>query len=92
MATLLEYIAFLRACIRLNVFPRFIKLKFAIENNSTKKVEERAKLDWLKCEIKLKYSELAQCELELYSTHLKITRVFSNGTQSFSLDECFYHM
>lgn len=82
VATLLEDIAFLRKCKRLKVFPNFVKIKSSIENNRTQKSVEGAKTEWLKLEIKHKYGELAQCELELYHTHLEFTRSFDNGVRT----------
>lgn len=67
-------ILFLKKCKNNNVYPKFIKIKCAIQNSRTKRTIDKCKLYWLSCEIRYLYSKLSQLELELYSLHLKITK------------------
>lgn len=68
-----EHISFLRECKRLNVIPKFIKVKTAVDNNRSKLAIKKAEKVWCKCEIKHLFKELADKELTLYNLHLKIT-------------------
>jgi len=70
-------------CKRKNIVPNFIKIKPAVENNRSCASVKKAEKIWLKLEIKHKYKELAECELETYALHLEITRNMSN----FEFDE-----
>lgn len=76
--TLVEDISFLRHCRRINVLPKFIKIKAAVENYCSNKAVQSAEKIWLRMEVKEKYRILAEHELELYNLHLKITRGMNN--------------
>lgn len=75
----IEHISFLRKCQRLNVIPKFIKVKSAVDNNRSKLAIKKAEKEWCKNEIKHLFKKLAEKELTLYNLHLKITRDMSDS-------------
>lgn len=67
-------IIFLKKCKKFNVFPKFLKIKCAITNNTTDKVINQSKRTWLNLEIGTQFQKLSSIELELYNIHLMIIK------------------
>lgn len=61
--------------------PSFIKIKAAVCNERSCAAIKIAEKVWLKYEIKHKYKELAEKELELYSSYLELTRDLNEREQ-----------
>lgn len=82
VTSLVEDIAFLRECRRKNTLPNFIKIKAAVENYRSIAAVKKAEKTWLSLEIKHKYKELSDTEIELYNLHLFLTKNLNNSEYS----------
>lgn len=69
---------FLRACKKHHLTPTFMQYKReAHYNKNSERAIHKAKLYWLKLELKQQYSNLMYTELELYTVHQKLANSFS---------------
>ena len=64
----------MRACKKKKVVPSFIKIKTAVQNPRAAKAVQFAQSKWLNLEIKDKFKQMSDIELELYNLHLEITK------------------
>lgn len=75
-------IDFLQKCVANRVYPKFLKVTFAVHNSRTEIVKLKAMQMWLKLELKHCFAVLAEYELKLYELHLQL----SNHLDNFSLN------
>jgi hypothetical protein len=76
-----EDIKFLKKCRNAEVFPTFIKINVAVHNSRSHRAIDKGRKEWLKYEIRMKYSKLNEINEKLYQLYNTISLMFKEKTE-----------
>ena len=75
---------FLNECLKKRVFPNFIQIKTSYKNDTTRRVEHEASVNWLRLELNKFYKQRDAVAVKLYYLHMDLS--FEMGPPLF---DCF---